>query len=315
MTRTDKNQHNGAIPKEVLEQFHEVDHPDILAVWEQSKSAKRVAGGLTTDEIEDTLTDVHEKMAPVSGKKSSIAGRIPRYTRYLVAAIALIVAGTLFFFVPRTATVPYGEMATLELPDGSQIEMNSGTTVRYSRLFRFTDRTIELNGEAYFTVEDHGHPFIVEANGASVEVTGTRFNVRSWSDDSDQETTVTVSEGKVLFYSHQQKENRISLTTGESSRWNPQLAEPAEPEPVTVEDIVAWREQRFVFRDQPLISILRELERRYDAEIDLAADGVEYSTLTAYYSEQVQLESVLDDICTVKGLRYTRTTTGYRIIQ
>jgi transmembrane sensor len=314
MTRTGKNQKNGAVPKEVLEQLNENDHPDIISVWKKSEYARPSQTEISPKEIENALSEVHRRIEPHSGKKS-ITGNIPQYARYLVAAVALITVTFLFFFLPRTASVPYGEMATLELPDGTLVEMNSGTTLRYNRLYRFTDRTVELNGEAFFNVASHGHPFIVEANGASIEVTGTEFNIRSWRGDQQMETTVSVSEGEVLFYPKKLKENQITLRAGESSHWNPRLTEPANPIPVTIEDITAWREQRFVFRDQTLISILHELERRYNATIELDVDGVVQSTLTAYYSEQVQLESVLDDICTVKGLRYTRTTTGFRIFK
>jgi transmembrane sensor len=315
MTRKNKNEtSNSPVPKEVLEQLKKGTHPGIIAVWKKAESAKKPDPKLSNSEIEDALARVHMQLENKDSKpKSMFSGRIPQYTRYLVAAVALIVLSALFLFVPRTATVPYGEMALLELPDGTEIEMNSGTSIRYSRLYRFTDRRVQLNGEAYFIVAEHAHPFIVDANGVSVEVTGTRFNVRSWRDDPSAETTVTVSGGQVLFYPHHNKENQISLVSGESSRWNPGLAEPSEPESVTIEDFLAWRDQRFVFRDQTLISILRELERRYNTSIELDVPGIEHSTLTAYYSQQVPLEAVLDDICTVKGLRYTQTTNGYRI--
>lgn len=315
MSSTNKNQNNGAVPKEVLEELRDGLDPSWTTVWEQAGTAGKTDIEVTPAETEEALKNVHRHMDSGRTDQKNISGYIHRYSRYFVAALALIALSTFFLFVPRTVTAPYGEMATLELPDGSTVEMNSGATIRYSWFYRFTNRNLELNGEAFFSVEDHAHPFIVDANGASVEVAGTQFNIRSWNNDPSQETTVTVSAGRVYFYPKQQELHRISLSAGETSRWNPGLKAPAPAETVNVGDVTAWRDQRFVFRDRTLISILDELERRYDTRIDLDAEGVELSTLTAYYSEHVQLESVLDDICTVKGLRYARTANGYRIFE
>lgn len=311
------NKHqNGYAPDHIISEFDEDLRNEINEIWQLAGSYERIVPEISSEEVERALTDIHTRLE-ISGELVStgdkIAGWIQHYSRVLVAAIALIALTTFFIFVPKTAVVPYGEMGALELPDGSVVELNSGSTLSYSRLYRFTNRTTKLNGEAFFTVADHGHPFIVQANGVSVEVTGTRFNVRSWADDPSGESVVSVAGGEVLFYPVLKREQHVVLTAGESSRWSPQLDQPSEPETLVIEDAVAWREHRFVFRNQALGSILHDLERRFDTTIELEATGIENSPLTAYYSQQVHLESVLDDICTVKGLRYTRTTTGYRI--
>ncbi|TVQ06289.1 MAG: DUF4974 domain-containing protein [Balneolaceae bacterium] len=307
---------NGTAPEHIINEFDEELRNEMNEIWLLAGSTAPDVQDISPIEVENGLNALNTRLE-ISGDYipagDKIAGWIQNYSRVLVAAVALITLTTFFIFVPRTAVVPYGEMATLDLPDGSFIEMNSGSTVRYSRFYRFINRTIELNGEAFFTVADHGHPFIVKANGVSVEVTGTRFNVQSWADDPAGETIVSVEKGGVLFYPIEKRDQMVTLTAGESSRWNPQQLQPTAPETSNVEDATAWREFRFVFRNQALGSILRDLERRFNITIELEAHGVENSPLTAYYSQQVQLESVLDDICTVKGLRYTRTTTGYRI--
>ena len=311
-----EQKHNNKPDSEILKQFPESEQNLIREVWKKSGDAVDAPPEFTRPEIERALDDVHTRLE-MSGEMSSagdkIAGWIQRHHRILVAAVALIAVTSLFLFVPKTASVSYGEIATLEMPDGSTIEMNSGTTVRFSRLYPFTNRHIELNGEAFFTVEVHSNPFIVEANGTFIEVTGTRFNIRSWSDDPGQETSVTVSNGQVLFYTAQDRTGLKILQADESSFWNLEMDQPSEPEPAAADDALAWREYRFVFQNQTILSILRDLERRYDVEIELAVPEVAFSTLTAYYSQNVHIETILEDICTVKGLRFTETANGYRI--
>lgn len=317
MKKNQTDQHH-ELRKDVLDQFPESEHASVNEVWELAGDAEDQTLEVTPDEIEGALDDVHTRlqmsgeMLPATDK---IAGWIQRRSKYLVAAIALIAMTTLFLFVPKTATVPYGEIATLELFDGTTIEMNSGTTIRYSRLYPFTNRHIEMNGEAFFTVAEHSNPFMVEANGAVVEVIGTRFNIRSWSDDPEGKTSVTVSGGQIQFYPAADQTKRIVLNVNETSFWNPEMIQPSEAETASPDDALAWREHRFVFHDQTIISILRDLERRFDVDIDLEVPEIAHNTLTAYYSQQAHIETILEDICTVKGLRYTQTANGYRIFE
>ncbi|MCC5941476.1 MAG: FecR domain-containing protein [Balneolaceae bacterium] len=312
-----KKKSDAPLPDQIRDKFDENLRPEINIVWEKSGLAQNYSDILSEDEIEDGLKRVNDEIDEAeshkTGSNNKIAGWIIRYSHIAVAAAAVIIAVSLFLLVPKTATVPYGELVMLELRDGSTIEANSGTTIRYSRLYPFLNRDIELNGEAFFSVQSHRNPFIVRTNGASVEVTGTEFNIRSWRDEPNGRISVTVTQGEVQFLPHQPNVVPVSITAGYESRWNPQLSKPTQPEPVATEDVLAWREMRFVFRELPLISIVQELERRYNTTIELDVPEAKQSTLTAYYSQPASIESILDDICTVKGLRYTQTTTGFRI--
>lgn len=90
--------------------------------------------------------------------------------------------------------VPYGQTAILDLPDGSQLAVNSGSTVSYPE--KFAERSVRLSGEAYFDVApDAARPFVVETGNLTVRVTGTEFNVQAVSGINTE--TVSVSEGGV----------------------------------------------------------------------------------------------------------------------
>lgn len=235
--------------------------------------------------------------------------------KYVVAAVALIVLGAYLFLIPKTVTVPYGEMVTVDLPDGSVMELNSGSTVSYHRFFWGDERSVTLNGEAYFSVEQAEKPFRVESNGAVTEVLGTQFNIRSWGDELGTETSLTVSEGEVEFYSAERPVDPVRVSAGQISRWNPERVTPVSPDSISLDDVTAWRENRLVFRNRPLITILNDLERRFDARIELEATELATETLTAYYREPQDLSAILDDISMVKGLQYSETANGYRMFK
>lgn len=265
-----------------------------------------------TEETEDALQDVHIRLG-FEDRSGKIAGYINRYSKFFAAAVALLVFGAVLFFTPRSVTAPYGELAEVELPDGSYIELNSGTTVQFNRLYGYTNRTLTLNGEAWFDVETGSEPFVVIANGTVTEVTGTAFVIRSWAVDPSTETQVTVQEGAVQFYPEGFDENAVSLTAGLTTKWDPEKIRPAEPEKADLERATGWRNRKFIFYEEPLLRIFRDIERRFDIEIELQNPDAETETLTGYYRQVESAESLVDDICTVAGLNYSRTANGFRV--
>lgn len=285
-------------------------------IWELSSDAEESLP-INQQEIESALKSVKQR-AGIHQKEESgliIPENLWIKSRYLVAAVALIVFGTSVLFFPKTVAVPYGEIATVQLPDGSKAELNSGSTLSYNRFFLGSDRSLSLNGEAYFKVSSSEKPFIVEANASVTKVTGTEFNIRSWSTDPDRETVVTVAEGKVLFYPVDQTENQIELSKGMFSRWHNEMAAPATPDSISITELGGWRQNRLIFRDQTLAVIFNELERRFDIQIDLEVSEAGSETLTAFYTDPGSPADILDDITMVKDLRYTTTANGFRVFK
>lgn len=71
-----------------------------------------------------------------------------------------------------------GERASITLPDGSTVALNSGSRLTYPAIFTDGERRVRVEGEAMFKVEkDDEHPFVVETFACDVKVTGTRFSV------------------------------------------------------------------------------------------------------------------------------------------
>lgn len=301
--------------KKVMDQFPDADQAEIREVWDKSGAAERHDPGMSREEMEAALEDVHYRIAPGEPPEGSEKKQkwLFVYSKYLVAAMALLVFGIGYLLVPATYTVPYSETATVELPDGSSVELNSGTTIQYSRLFSFTNRDITLNGEAFFSVEAGEKPFRVDANGTVTEVLGTEFNVRSWDTDPNQKSEVAVTTGAVRFYPEHDMNLSVDLTGGKKAQWSADMVQPEASETTDTDSFTAWRQNGMVFRQAPFIVILNELERRYDIEIQLDAQDMQMETLTAYYTSPVGVESILEDICLVKGLKFSETTGGYRI--
>lgn len=247
----------------------------------------------------------------------------PRPTRWRgpVAAgavfLALVAIGLLVGRQPiRVAAAP-GTTQVAELPDGSTVELNSGSTLAYPRRFAawpgLSDdrRVVRLEGEAFFEVVRSDRPFVVETFNARVEVLGTRFNVRARPDEPAPATRVTLGSGRVRVHSAEAEGSVVLAATGQTTR----VARTIEaPTPVDPAHAFAWREGGLFLSEQPLTALFKELERRYAVPIKWDTPATREPTLTLFYPQPVSLETVLDDVCTANGLRYHHTPRGYAIV-
>lgn len=168
-------------------------------------------------------------------------------------------------------TTPKGGQYYVILSDGSRVRLNASSSLRYPVAFvAGKDRRVELNGEAFFDIEqvmENGvrKPFAVETPSQIVEVLGTHFNVSAYQDDAAVKTTLV--SGSVNVYSRTSKESKL-LSPGEQSVLMTGSSS-IQVVKVNVESAVAWKEGNFMFEDQYLKDILKQLSRWYNVDVDL----------------------------------------------
>lgn len=158
--------------------------------------------------------------------------------------------------------VPRGGEFKIMLEDSTEVWLNSESRLRYPEVFSSDERRVQVEGEAYFIVKhDASRPFYVETKELTVRVYGTAFNVRAYDDDEFVYTTLEkgsiairrlgINSGELLLSpGHQASLNRVE------SKINMKVVDPAV--------ITGWRHGRFVFEEQPLKNIMRDLARWYD---------------------------------------------------
>lgn len=166
-------------------------------------------------------------------------------------------------------TIPYGKTFQVQLSDGTLIHLNAGTTLKYPEKFiKGNNRMVFVDGEAYFEVaKDKKHPFIVNANGINIRVTGTKFNVSNYKEDVKK--NVVLVEGAVSVYNKEEvyNKNRASLLTpGHKAEWG------GDKKSISIEEAdtsiyTAWIDGKLIFRDLPFNNIRVKLERHYNVRI------------------------------------------------
>jgi ferric-dicitrate binding protein FerR (iron transport regulator) len=88
-------------------------------------------------------------------------------------------------------TINPGSRTKIQLPDGSQVWVNSGSHLKYDGNFKGSTREVQLDGEAYFdVVKNASRPFIVHTSGIDIKVLGTAFNVKAYNSEPVIEATL-----------------------------------------------------------------------------------------------------------------------------
>ncbi|MGQ7869844.1 FecR family protein [Sunxiuqinia sp. sy24] len=200
-----------------------------------------------------------------------------------------------------------GQVENYKLPDGSNVWLNSKSKMSYTQHLWGGNRHVSLEGEAYFEVtSDKKHPFVVETTDAFVKVTGTRFSVSAYADDSFINTRL--EEGGVTFIDKYNNTNHILLPKQRASLNKSSKALTIVSEPNM--KIGSWRNGELTFYDESLSSICRKLERRFDVKIEFADQQLEGLRYTAEF-EQENLAQILKFIELASALEIKQTDKTY----
>ena len=190
----------------------------------------------------------------------------------------------------NTISIPRGGQYTITLPDGTNVWLNSKSSLTYPVTFSGTDRKVTLTGEAYFEVaKNKEHPFIVHAGLVDVRVLGTHFNVNAYSDESDVKTTLL--EGSVKL-SHEN--SSAVLLPGEQGIAGP-LSATIQTKKVNVSHVIAWKNGYFIFKGQKIDDIMRQISRWYDVDVEYKG-SVPGETFGGIYSRNKDINELLNGL-------------------
>ncbi|MDR6784418.1 transmembrane sensor [Pedobacter africanus] len=200
----------------------------------------------------------------------------------------------------NTISTPRGGQYQITLPDGSKVWLNAESSLKYPIDFNAGVRKVELTGEAYFEIakinspsESSGRktervPFIVVTDKQEVEVLGTHFNISSYSDEAVTKTTLL--EGSVNVLQKSSGNSRL-LKPGQQSKVSASQATPIVASP-DLESEMAWKNGLFIFREEPIETIIKDLSRWYDVDISFEGKPVNVS-FVGIVSRSKNISSVL----------------------
>jgi ferric-dicitrate binding protein FerR (iron transport regulator) len=243
-----------------------------------------------------------------------------------VALLLLLVGITSYYAGKNTQTinreiasyetvVPFGSKTKVILPDKSVVWINAGSTVTYSDNAAGNRREVLLEGEAYFEVaHDSLKPFIVKTGNLDVKVLGTSFNVRAYNDE--QTIDVVLLTGKVDVYLNntagEYRNADAELTPDQMLSYNRETSD-MRIAVVHSPDYSAWKNGLIRFSEQPFTRIARELERKYNIEIEINSHYLEKEIFTGSFSEKHTVTDIFREIDVDKKYKWTQTGTKFII--
>lgn len=273
--RLDENLKKNKVLHEVYTETHRFMKP------EHNRPAVNVEARL--NEVWNRINTIYdENIIPSNNPDTGKRGLLPLWARVAVTVAILLLAG---YFAYRMVTPEdlYTETITATdenlytvLDDGTQVWMGKHSQIAYNKRFGIKNRSIRLSGEAFFDVAHNpAVPLTVLANGVSVTVKGTAFNVNASQPDVEVALIrgwVTVKDMRrkdspeVLLHPNQKMMVRNGNTVSDNSNYTilslVQAGDSIVPE-------TRWLNDALVFRKQRFAGIAKLMESRYNVSIDI----------------------------------------------
>jgi len=202
-------------------------------------------------------------------------------------------------------TATKGSVSTIEFADGTKVWLNSGSELTYHEDHQTKQRLAELNGEAFFEVKHReDFPLMVKVGQIVIRDLGTTFNIKAYPEDNIVETSLIEGKADILSSGGN---SLVELKTGESAIYN-SIDKKIEIKPFTSNVLSAWRDGKFVIRDQRLEDIFNEITRWYDVEFRFENQALRDYRYTGNIKKSTTAQYVL------KMLKLTANF-NYRIIE
>ena len=235
--------------------------------------------------------------------------RLSFYIKRVAIAASLIVmaAAGYYYWTSSSSTHAIADDTnkSVVLPDGSVVTLRKGSSLTYSRRFNQAERTVQLEGEAFFQVKHNGEkPFLVLTRQVQVRVTGTSFLVRSGKAVEE----VMVASGRVTVTNRNMKKG-IQLVAGQKAVLHSNLLEQLQ---LTDSNYIAWKTGVLNFNNTPLAKVLDDLQQYYAVPLKAGGDdsaAIRQTMITVRFQNQPLVE-VLDELRLITGLEVRREGDG-----
>ncbi|MEX6690534.1 FecR family protein [Danxiaibacter flavus] len=212
------------------------------------------------------------------------------------------------------------------LPDGSAVNINPGSLIRYKEKFDDVKREIYLEGEAFFTVaKNKQRPFIVYSKDISTTALGTSFTIKAYR--KDKNVTVTLYTGKVVVKQTDAAKQMqdVYLVPGQEITVNMQTFETVlqnmkdEPEKIVSEKVAEVPPAKVQqntstgmdFTNEPLKNVFKKLEEVYNISIQYKDAEIDTLDFTGLIEPNESPENILQNIALLNGFTITRTANSF----
>ncbi len=246
-----------------------------------------------------------------AGKSQTLVGLWMRYAAiFLIASILGFMANYILNPTDNkgfSQHIEYrsekGSVSTIKLDDGSSIWLSSGTDLTLDKK-QNGETTAQLNGEAYFDlIPNKDRKLVVDLGHFKVKDIGTKFNVRAYQ--SEQSIMTTLVEGQINLVNKNEK-SFLTIKPGEFVQYDKSNKDISiiqqDPSIVT-----AWKDGKFVFIDEPLSEICKELENWYNIDIQIEDQELANTRYTSVVKRSTTVQMVMKILAITDQINYEIT--------
>lgn len=238
--------------------------------------------------------------------------KINIFFRYAAILFFVISVGSAFFFISNSrfqtpvfytsVVAENGQISKVELPDGSEVWLNSGSELSYSNLYAAENRKLNLNGEAYFQVNKNDEmPFVVCNGELRVKVLGTKFNVSAYNETETIE--VVLETGKVELLSSEVESFQYTLNPGDRAIFN-KTDRRLNVGVVNTAKYTSWKDGMIHIYDQTLEELAKRLEKRYNQKIIYSEEIKDFHfTFTIKNESLDEIIELMEKVTPIKGIQ------------
>jgi transmembrane sensor len=221
----------------------------------------------------------------------------------VLALVAIAAAASAIFFLgsnEKTYSTQVGGHQMVTLADGSQIELNTNTTIRVAE--GANGRIVTLDsGEAYFQVRhDAAHPFVVMAGDHRLLDLGTKFLVRNDADHLE----VALMEGRVRLQQAEAASRGVILTPGDVAIATTKSIAVTR-NTAQVQNELSWRRGMLIFKHTSLASAAAEFNR-YNRQKLIVADAASARLTINGTFRTIDVDAFVDVVQDILHLRVER---------
>lgn len=190
---------------------------------------------------------------------------------------------------------PIGGQYKIKLADGTEVMLNAASSLSYPMHFGGMDsREVELKGEAFFAVtKNKDQPFIVKTSGQRVQVLGTKFMVSAYEDDAIEKTTLLEGEVEVATSKDaiRLKPNRQAIIKQGNLQERIVLAN----------EEIAWIYDEFVFNNEVLEQIMKQLVRWYQVDVVYEDESLKTESFVGVVGRFENIDKLLEMLEATSG--------------
>ena len=283
---------------------------------EAAAKAAQQKGGSTTEQRKAVTKGGYAMLGITAEARNTTAcrSRIAAWSQRIAAIliVPLLCAVCLLYATRQPEVewfekqVPYGEIASLTLPDGTHLHLNSGSRITYPSAFTGKERRIFVDGEIFADVAKDPHkPFIIRSGDVGIRVLGTKFNFKSYTNTDCIELLLV--DGAVQFdIDTDTRKQQLRMEPGDLVLYD-RVSNDINLSTFQPEHFKSFADNRAIhFFNLRMHDIALDLERLFGTRIVILDEALAQTRYFAYFTNNETLDQILSAINSDRKMKISR---------